>query len=979
MPLDEPKLKLPDSDEGMLALLSTLSDEELQEMFEAQAALEKRLREQGPQNPEELHEWLKHELDIDIPRVAVCEGHSAPFDFLSDLYFEETEAALGVANRGGAKTFLVAVLHWLNSRFKPGCESATFGATEAQSLRAYAHLKHWIYDEKGNRRPEIASSLMRETLFANGSRVEVLPGTPQAVNGPHPQKAHADEIELMDDGTWKESQPLDTPIATPQGWKKMGDLRVGDFVLGRDGKPTRVTKIKDYGEQDVYRVTLTDGRSTECCLDHLWTVAGTSQRHRGIWKVVRTSEMIESGLKLTGSYRYAIPQAQPVDFGPEWSGPSKIEYRPRPTKKPEGEVIEMSRSVWAASHVHPYVMGVLLGDGYFGDNTTFRSADSEIVERVEGLLPSGYIVNANESGEHPDYLICRQGSLPAFKHFIDDLGLAGTTSHTKFIPDEYKIASRQKRIELLRGLFDTDGCAIEGQSVVQYATVSEQLAKDVREVVSSLGGRAIIRSKGYVTSWANGTIYTLDVSFGDETMPFALSRKSEKLTRRKRTLDPSIKSIEFSRKTLTRCIGVDNADSTYLTTDYIVTHNSRNMTVSGKTKDGRVITPQDIATSTRKGPVGRVQKLIDEIEKSVREGYKPPRKLYIWCIKETAAQVKNCQVANPKLGPEERCNCDSIRKGEWEDGRPRLLRDVCNGDFNRSRGWQPYGDIVKQFTENDRETFEVQQLCAKPEMRFHYVPTWRDEKHCIRKFEPDPANGPIFTSVDWGGTNPHAVNWYQLLAFEIEVGTWVQPEAGEFLTKRIPEGSLVCFDEIYIADIGNDRLGDMVIAKEQEYRRKWPEFRIYERYADPQGRAARTDWKEKGLRTSWRATREFEEHIKLVREIFDDELFYVDGEKCKMFVREVKEWRADPRTNNQVDEFNHAMSNFRYALANIRKVRKRAMVGHTQVPSAKPIPRQARITRTGSGEGPIRYKGSGDEYERWRKSLGAPVTRATRR
>jgi len=122
------------------------------------------------------------------------------------------------------------------------------------------------------------------------------------------------------------------------------------------------------------------------------------------------------------------------------------------------------------------------------------------------------------------------------------------------------------------------------------------------------------------------------------------------------------------------------------------------MTVSGKTKTGMVIIPQDIATSTRKGPSGRVQQLIDEITKSVAEGYKPPRQLYIWCIKETAAQVPNCQVANPQLGDEQKCGCHRIRKGEWEDDSPRLLSQVCGGDFHRSRGWQPYGDIVKQFT-----------------------------------------------------------------------------------------------------------------------------------------------------------------------------------------------------------------------------------------------------------------------------------------
>src|SRR3954463_4903025 len=161
------------------SVLDTMSDEELRELLDHHQQLERQLDIYGPQNPHELHAWLKSEMGLDIPRTAVGEDHDAPFDFLSDLFFEIAEPALLMANRGGSKTFLVAVLHWLNSKFKPGCESCTFGATEAQSLRAYAHLKNWIYDEAATRksgkavlRSEITSSLMRETIFANGSRVE---------------------------------------------------------------------------------------------------------------------------------------------------------------------------------------------------------------------------------------------------------------------------------------------------------------------------------------------------------------------------------------------------------------------------------------------------------------------------------------------------------------------------------------------------------------------------------------------------------------------------------------------------------------------------------------------------------------------------------------------------------------------------------------------------------------------------------------
>lgn len=599
---------LPDTPDGMLKLLSSLSDKDLQELLKDSQELEARLSEFGPQNDDELHSWIKTEMGFDIPRTSVCTDHDPPFKFIADLYFERVDAVLAMGNRGGGKTLLVAILHWLNSLFKPGCESCTFGATEAQSLRCYAHLKGWIYNSKGERRDEVVSSLLRETVFTNTSSVFILPGTPAAVNGPHPNKAHADEIELMDDATFRES---------------------------------------------------------------------------------------------------------------------------------------------------------------------------------------------------------------------------------------------------------------------------------------------------------------------------------------------------------------------------------RNMTMSRRLQDGRITNAQDICTSTRKGPNGRMQKLIDEITAAVNAGYKPPRKLYKWCIKETACQVKNCQIARPELGESDKCSCHLVRKGDWPNGKPRLLRDICNGDFYLSRGWQPFTDVIKQFTENDQETFEVQQLCLKPEMKFHYLPKFREELHAFRNYNADPANGPIYTSTDWGGSNPSAVNWYQYLKFEIEVDMFVQTSPVKIQRMRIPAGSIICFDEIYKAEIGNERLGQLVKLKETNYRREWGStWNVAERFADPQGKAARLDWKGMGLKTSWHITREFEEHIKVINDLFDDHRFYVAGDKCLMWVREAKEWRRNPNTGLQIDTFNHAMSAFRYAVANICKLHKREAVKANSQPLVVSAERQAGpvVSIRKESEGPLGYQSrTQDQFARWRQSLGQPV------
>lgn len=180
------------------------------------ANLSSQLQDAGPQNDDELHKWVVDNIGVDIPRVRVCPDHQSPFEFLADLYFERTSAALGLANRGGSKTFIVAVLHFLNATYKPGCEGLSFGATEAQGNRCYGHIEDWCYetDPETGRRTDIIKPFIRGkpkksiTVWHTGSAVEVVAGSENAVSGPHPAKAHADEIDLMNIGVWNQSRGM---------------------------------------------------------------------------------------------------------------------------------------------------------------------------------------------------------------------------------------------------------------------------------------------------------------------------------------------------------------------------------------------------------------------------------------------------------------------------------------------------------------------------------------------------------------------------------------------------------------------------------------------------------------------------------------------------------------------------------------------------------------------------------------------------
>jgi hypothetical protein len=169
-----------------------------------------------PRNDDELHALIKEECGYDIPRVAVCPDHQAPFQFIADAYFERERALFQVGSREMGKTLSVSILHYLNCETRPGCTGCTFGAIEEQANRAYTHIKSFIHvvvrKPDGTLvktlKPQIADTLRRKTTWKNGSEIEILIGTKSGVNSPHPCKVHADEVDLMEVEVWNESRNM---------------------------------------------------------------------------------------------------------------------------------------------------------------------------------------------------------------------------------------------------------------------------------------------------------------------------------------------------------------------------------------------------------------------------------------------------------------------------------------------------------------------------------------------------------------------------------------------------------------------------------------------------------------------------------------------------------------------------------------------------------------------------------------------------
>jgi len=394
------------------------------------------------------------------------------------------------------------------------------------------------------------------------------------------------KLGFMGEAGAGKAQPVDCKVLTPTGFRRMGSLKVGDYVIGGDGMPCKVVGVYPQGRKPVFRITFSDKTSTLCCDEHLWVVrqAGVVDRgRRARWSVLPLKEImeLEKDRWATGTKRLRIPVC------------GQVEYASAP-----------------ALPMHPYVLGALLGDGGFTERgVKFSTGDPSIIERMEDLEP-GIKFTKLKCSKY-DYYV--RGAMEK----IAALGLKGCNSGDKFIPEEYLRATVDDRYELLRGLFDTDGHRNRGY--VDFTVKSERLAVSAAEVARSLGylvtvttraapkiERALdLRASGVssVSEIADkigsteasvvtmlreadlaerkpkghGGYYRVIVRADDPRELFNLPRKQQGSIRQGKypaNNQKMISLIEPAGEEVCRCIAVTSPDRTYITDDFIVTHNT---------------------------------------------------------------------------------------------------------------------------------------------------------------------------------------------------------------------------------------------------------------------------------------------------------------------------------------------------------------------------------------------------------------------
>lgn len=103
-----------------------------------------------------------------------------------------------------------------------------------------------------------------------------------------------------------------TPIPTPNGWKTVGDIKVGDYIFGKNGKPTKVLNLYKNVEK-IWRITFADGRTIDCCGEHLW-----EYYDNGVRRVENTQTIYTRAQNrfknFTGKWRFNVPMNEAVEY-----------------------------------------------------------------------------------------------------------------------------------------------------------------------------------------------------------------------------------------------------------------------------------------------------------------------------------------------------------------------------------------------------------------------------------------------------------------------------------------------------------------------------------------------------------------------------------------------------------------------------------------------------------------------------------------
>jgi len=345
-------------------------------------------------------------------------------------------------------------------------------------------------------------------------------------------------------------QPYDEPILTPYGYTEMRNIKKGSFVINKYGKQIKVLETFKGENLEIYKLTFSDGSTTRCCIDHLWEVQTKKQIEKNKYSVFSLKEILPNINKtknIKSNYYYSVDLVEPIEFKT------------------------------SDLFLHPYLMGLLIGNGYFPINrgyTLTMNSDriQETFDLIKNIVPFDVIVKLSElkkKNTNTGVITFNVG----LRKYLDHYLLLGVKSKEKFIPHSYLYNSIENRIELLKGLMDSDGSIIDFKTKMKlsYSTISNVLANDFLNLARSLGSYAVLRE-----FYRKDKGIEYNISLRTKFNPFKISNRKDVFEKHKfyYKFKKKIISANFIGYMDGQCLLVDDDRHLYVTNDYTVTHNT---------------------------------------------------------------------------------------------------------------------------------------------------------------------------------------------------------------------------------------------------------------------------------------------------------------------------------------------------------------------------------------------------------------------
>ena len=349
---------------------------------------------------------------------------------------------------------------------------------------------------------------------------------------------------------------LDTEIPTPIGWTTMGKLKIGDKIFDENGNICNVTNATNVMyDRECYEITFSDGTKIVADGEHLWETHTINSRISIKNKIKNLSKKNKKINKNNQEYKRILSKVRTTKEILE-----TLEVKRKNGKIFKNHSINLSLPLQLDIKkfiIEPYLLGVWIGDGTSASGQ-ITCNDIEIIEEIERL---GYTCIKQKAR----FMYGIKGIQVKLK----ELGVL----NNKHIPIEYLRGSEFQRMELLKGLMDTDG-SIDKTSICEFTTIKKHLSEQVYELIASLGFKAVVYE---CDAMLNGKFISKKyrVCFKPFNPVFKLKRKLERHTNTVKCKYRYINEINKIKSVPVRCITVDSPNNLYLVTkSFIPTHNT---------------------------------------------------------------------------------------------------------------------------------------------------------------------------------------------------------------------------------------------------------------------------------------------------------------------------------------------------------------------------------------------------------------------